>query len=187
MKRQLENELINMFMPYINQDDLDGIKMRITMILSNYEIDQASRELIVWEGDKNEMMLKRFLAAKIAQGCTPATIRHYRQEITRMHNRIGKPYDEVTADDIRLYLALRVNQDGISKVTAKNERLANSAFYGWMQREEILLRNPMQKVEQMKVTKKKQRAFSSMDVEKLRTACRSNREKAIIGKIRRGI
>lgn len=180
MRRQLENELINAVMPYIDENNLSDVKMRLTMILSEYEVDKASRELIVWDGNKNEIMLKRFLAAKVAQGCTPRTIKHYRNEIIRMHNRIGKPYDEITADDIRLYLALRVNQDGVSKVTAKNERLANSAFYGWMQREEILLKNPMQKVEQMKITKKKQNAFSPMDVEKLRVACRTNRERAII-------
>ena len=59
--------------------------------------------------------------------------------------KIGKPYTEITADDIRLYLALRINKDGISKTCANNERRNLSAFFTWLQKEEILLKNPWQK------------------------------------------
>lgn len=180
MRAQLKNDLINAIMPYIQHSDLEDVRMRLTMVLGEYEVTKASRELAVWEGDKNDQMIKRFLAAKIAQGCTPRTIDHYRREINRMHERIGKTYDEVTADDIRLYLAVRVHKDKVSKVTAKNEKLANSTFYTWLQKEEILLRNPMSKVGTIKAVKRKQKAFSQMEVEKIRSACRSNREKAII-------
>jgi site-specific recombinase XerD len=55
-----------------------------------------------------------------------------------------------------------------------------SAFYGWLQKEEILLKNPMTKVDPIKATKKKKKAFEQMDLEKIRDKCRTKRETAII-------
>lgn len=180
MRKQLEQQLLNGLMPYIQDQNISDAAMKITIILSNYEISKAETELTVYEGDVNQEMLKRFLMAKIAGGRSLRTVQFYKQSVSKALETIGKPYTDITADDIRLYLAIRVQRDQVSKTTANNERRNLSSFYQWLQREEILLKNPMSKVENIKETKQKKKAFSQMEIEQLRYACRSSRETAII-------
>ena len=180
MKQKLTEELINIALPYIDRRHLDDFKMKITMALSQYSIAEESTELIIYEGDVNENMVKRFLMAKAAAGCSSNTLRYYKNSIQFFFERIAKPYSDVSADDIRLYLATRTQIDAVSKTTANNERRCVSSFYGWLQKEEILLKNPMTKVDAIKEAKKRKPAFTQMDIEKMRYACRNSFQTALI-------
>lgn len=176
MKKQLSDELIIALKPFIPEDRIQDAAMMIDMVLNDYNVDQAERALIVYEEDMTQLMIRKFLAAKIAKGCSERTIGYYRDTVTKALMVIGKPYDQVAADDIRYYLAMRVQRDGVSKTTANNERRNLSAFYQWLQKEEILLKNPMNKIDPIKETKKKKKAFTQMEVEKIRDACITERE-----------
>lgn len=178
MRKQFEDELINAIMPYI--ESIEDVKMKIALVCREYDIQKTETALAVYEGDVNEQMLKRFLIAKAARGCSARTVRYYGKSIPMSLEKIGKAYNEITPDDIRAYLALRVQREGVSKTTANNERRNLSAFYAWLQKEEILLKNPMNKVEAIKETKKKRKAFTQMELEQIRNACRTTREKAMI-------
>lgn len=180
MKEQLINDLVVALMPYLKDLSGSDLKLRISMALADYDVAKSSRELTVYEGDVNEAILIRFLSAKIAQGCSKRTVAYYKNSVTAALGQIGKPYDNVTAEDIRLYLAKRIYKDKVSKTTTNNERRNLSAFYGWLQREEILLKNPMTKVDAVKVTKTKKKAFEQIEIERIRDGCRSRRETAII-------
>lgn len=180
MRRELEDELIVALMPYIDPEQIADVKLKITMVVGKYDVSRATTELIVYEGDVNEKIIQRFLMAKIARGCSPRTIKQYKENITKVLGRIGKPYNEITSDDVRMYLATRVYKDGVSKITANGERRCVSTFYTWLRTEEIISKNPMTKVEQIKGTKMKKKAFDQMDLEKIRNACNTPREVAFI-------
>ena len=179
MKEDLANELVNTLMPYVSCSTQD-LKMMVTITLQKYDVQIAETSLSVWKGDQNEIVLQRFLAAKLSQGCSARTIDYYRKSVAKSLEEIGKPYNEITADDIRYYLAVRIQRNGVTKTTANNERRNLSAFYGWLQKEEILLKNPMSKIEAIKETKKKKKAYSLLDLEKIRLGCTTTREKAIV-------
>lgn len=180
MKDQLENDLVIALTPYMKDMNSQDLKLRIEMILTNYDISKSEKALVVYQGDINSQILTQFLSAKIAQGCSKRTIRFYGSSISSILLKIGKPYNEITANDIRLYIAQRVYRDHVSKTTCNNERRNLSAFFSWLQREEILLKNPMSKVDSIKITKKKKKAFEQMEIEKLRDACRTRRETALL-------
>ena len=180
MRKQLENDLIVALMPYLNMEHIADAKLAITITVGNYDILQEETSLTVYEGDINEMIIRRWLSAKIAKGCSERTINYYRNSVKYSLEKIGKPYQDITADDVRLYLATRIHKDKVSKTTANNERRNLSSFYCWLQKEEILLKNPMNKIDVIKETKKKRKAFSPMELEQIRYACRTKRETAIV-------
>ena len=180
MKEDLINDLVITLTPHLDDLNVADAKMLIEIVLQPYEVTKPETTLTIWDGDKNEIVLKRFIAAKLAKGCSARTIKYYTESVTRTLQDIGKNYDEITSDDIRLHFAIRVQRDQVSKTTANNERRCLSSFYGWLQNEEILLKNPMKKVDVIKVTKKKKKAFALMDLEKIRLACRTAREKAMV-------
>lgn len=177
---EFEDEMLIALTPYIKEDQIGAVKMTIEMVSHNYQISKDTKELVVYEGDVNEKMLKRFLMAKVAKGCSMRTVKYYQQTLTWFFSKCGKPYTDITSEDVRYYLAIRVQHDGVSKATANNERRNLSSFYGFLQSEEILLKNPMTKVDPIKETKKKKKAYELMDLEKIRMGCRNQREKAMV-------
>lgn len=180
MREELTIEIVNALSPYLSQEEIQEMKFKLVMILNKYEIQERCTEIAVLDEDKNTAILRRFIAAKMASGRTSETINYYHNSIETFFHRTNKSYDEITADDIRLYLAMRVHQDKVSKTTANNERRNLSAFYGWLQKEEILLKNPMSKIDVIKEIKRPKKAFDEMDIERMRESCQTAREKLLI-------
>ncbi len=179
MKEELREKLIIGLMPYLDPKHMSDAKMKIDVILHDYSVQKEETSLTVYQGDVNDQILMRFLMAKAARGLSERTIYYYSKSISMTLRKIGKPYNEITADDIRLYLAIRVQKDKVSKTAANNERRNLSAFYAWLQKEEILLKNPMAKVEAIKETKKKKQAFTLEEIEKMRYQLATTREEAL--------
>lgn len=174
------NSLVMTVYPYVKGDELQQIKMQFDILLHDYDVKKMSTELTVYKGGVNDEMLLRFLRAKAAKGCTKRTVEFYQKTISKTLEKIGKPYNEVTPDDVRYYIAYRVSREGVTKTTVGNEIRNLSSFYTWLSTEEILLKNPMNKVDRVKQVRKKKKAFTQMDVEKIRAGCKTKREQAII-------
>lgn len=178
MREELITRIINILSKY--DIPVQDLRLDLDIALADFEITSRCTELMIPDEDVNEAMLRRFLAAKLASGRTERTLEYYRNTMRAFFRKVEKNFDQITSDDIRLYIALRIKKDGVSKVTVNNERRNISAFYQWLQKEEILLRNPMLKVEGIKLQKTKKKAFEEIEMERIRDACRTNRERAII-------
>lgn len=174
------NSLVMTIYPYVEEDELQKIKMQFDILLHDYEIRKTSTELTVYKGSVNDEMLVRFLRAKVARGCTKRTIGLYQVSARKVLEKIGKPYNEVTPDDLRYYIAYRISVDGVTKTTVGNEMRCLSLFYTWLRMEELLPKNPFNKVESIKKQKKKKKAFTQMEIEKIRAGCRTKKELAIV-------
>lgn len=160
--------------------DENMLKSKITMILDRYDIMPRVTAIAVLDEVTNESLLKKFIIAKTVEGCSDKTLQYYRLICAQFLQRTGKNVRDITADDIRLYMALRHQRDGVTSVTVNSEIRCVSSFFAWMFNEEIISKNPMIKVQKMKEEKKQKHAFSDMEVELLRSACSDNRERAII-------
>lgn len=160
-----------------------GVKdaeIEIDAILGEYEVQNRTTEVAIRSEDRNKYLFKKFLTAKIVKGCTDRTIDYYGKSLNFIFDRINKTADDVTTDDIRYYLAIRQKRDGITKTTANNELRVLSSFYQYLQAEEIVLKNPSLKIEKIKERKKKKKAFTELEIEKIRDTTKNYREKAIV-------
>lgn len=180
MRNQLYTELINVLLPHRKYLPMEDIKAQITLILAEYEIESRKTEIAIRDEDLNNHYIAMFLASKAAGGRTDRTLHFYKTELVRIFNSIGKNVDEITADDIKLYLARKLRVDKVTKTTVDNSRRALSTFYAWMDKNEHIVSNPMNKVEVMKFSKPKKNAFSDMDVEMIRNNCKTERETMIV-------
>lgn len=154
--------------------------IEVDSILGEYEIQRRTTEIALLQEERNEYLIKKFLTAKIVKGCTDRTIHHYQKYLQFIFDRIHKTVDEVTPDDIRYYLAVRQKKDGISKTSANNELLVLRTFFGYLTAEEVIAKNPTLNIDRIKAKKRKMKAFTEMEVEKIREATQNAREKAII-------
>ena len=135
--------------------NIQDIKNELYIVVNNYAVEKETTEIVEYEGDVNEILIKRFLASKTIQGCTQRTIRFYAAELKRFNAFVNKPFTQVTADDIRYLTAKKLTIDKVSKTTVGNTQRCLSSFFAWMEKEEITEKNIMLKVEKMKKEKKK--------------------------------
>lgn len=148
--------------------DSTDIKSRLIIILDKYEIESRCTEVSVVNEDDITKYLRLFLINKRVSGRTERTIKHYKNELERFFREVNKSPIDVTSDDIKLYLATKEVRDSSSKVYQQNILRVISSFYTWMVKEEYILKNPMNKVDDIKVPKVKKEAFTESQIEQLR-------------------
>lgn len=178
MRQELAEKIL--FMLQRKGIDVSDIRNDIVILLNDYEIATRETAITVWCEDANMAYLKKFLIAKTVQGCTERTLDYYGKTVKKILQDIGKPIGEITADDIRYYLALRECRDGCTKTTCGNELRNLKSFFKWLQDEEFLLKNPTAKIDKIKSAKVKRPAFTELEVEKIRNACRNGKERAVV-------
>ena len=178
----MRQELIEKIMFMLQRYDIDKNELQtsLTIALNDYEVTARETALAVRDEDKNAYYLRKFIIAKTVKGCTERTIGYYSTELRKIIDNIGKSVEDITADDIRYYLALRERRDKVSRTTMDNELRCLRSFFNWLQQEELLTRNPTVKLDKIKGPKKKKPAFTEMEVEKIRAACQNNKETAIV-------
>lgn len=175
-----KEELIDSLSIMMRQKGIEDAKNELYIILNGYDIQRASTDIVIYQGDINEQILKRYVMSKTIQGCTKRTIIAYKNEIMMFARFTSKPFTEITSDDVKYYLATRRVRDKVSKTTAGNSWRCLSAFYAWMTKEEIIDKNIMLRVESIKKEKKKKKAFTEEDIEKIRDGCKNDRDRCLI-------
>lgn len=124
---------------------------------------QASRNDIEHSYD----LIEEFLSVQRQRGCRPKTIEGYRLFLRRFAREIGRPIDQVETRDIRRFIMQeerRVNQ--LSTIASKIHRL--SSLYKWLEREELIERNPMRKIDAPKLPKRQPKWLTHEEIEQIR-------------------
>nr|DAW31873.1 MAG TPA: SITE SPECIFIC RECOMBINASE XERD [Caudoviricetes sp.] len=160
--------------------NIGDLKSRLYMAMNGYSIGRENTQIVVREEDKNEWYFKKFIMTKTVQGLSEKTLAQYSAEIPRILSMIGKPAECVSSDDILYYLALREHRDKVSKVTVSNNLRYLRTFFEFLTIEGIIPTNPARKVGSIKVAKKQKKAFTDVEVLKLRQGCENVKEKLIV-------
>lgn len=171
-------ELYAVLKPY----DIDEqLKSKLVLILDNYEITEKTTEVGFYDYDEyNDNVIKQFLVSKMVAGSTKRTIAQYQNRLNFILDRINKPVNLITDKDIQVYISKRRIYDKLSDASITNEYRTLHSFFNWMTREEVIDKSPMLKLDPPKRRKHKKKAFTPMEVELLRNACATPRERAII-------
>lgn len=124
-------------------------------------------------------MLKAYLDAKLIEGRSLKTIERYRYIIMRMLESVKTPIRQISVFHLRSYL-MKERERGVSDRTIEGLRETFSAFFNWLQRENLIQLNPAANLSPIKYQKKVRLPYSEIDIEKLKSACKSIRDKAMI-------
>ena len=181
--QDIKGELVNNVLFRLQDFDdanLRRVKTALEVTLHDYDIVKTERQIAVYEEQMNEQILRRFLIAKQVEGCTPKTLQQYQSCIQRILWQIGKNVPDITVNDIRYYLAMRELKYKVSKRTLDNELRFMKTFFNFCLKEEITTRNPALAIGAIKGQKEVKKAFTEMELEKIRAACQSSRETALV-------
>jgi integrase/recombinase XerD len=153
--------------------DVEGAKSTLSSIVTKYYIQPVDPDET--HPDLNEK-INLYLSAKKLDGLSPKTLKGYKLELTIFANKVKKKTQDITAADIRVFLGeLKV------KMSTMGTKLSVlKSFFSWLAAEEIILKDPTAKLKPPKVEKRLPKALSIEELEMLREACKTDRQRAFI-------
>lgn len=172
--RSVETVLVTHFTP----EQVSLISNVLTKELAEYEIAERCTSLEPYDNG-NEKILKQYAACLIVDGKSKLTIGQYVRSCKKLEEVIGKPFAEMNAYDVRFYLAKEMER-GVSDRSRENQRAYLSAFFQWMVNEELIPKNPMAQLKPIKCHEEVRKAFTEVEIDALRSACKTLRERALI-------
>lgn len=151
----------------------------LVLELNQYEVQERCTAVTVSENSA-EGLLKRFVATKRIEGIADSTLKRYADENLKLIRFLQRPLYEVTTYDLRFYLSYRRQQGRVSNRTLDGMRRCFSSFFSWLSAEGLIGRNPCAALAQIKYRKQVKKPYSATDMEKLRKACESIRDLALL-------
>lgn len=149
----------------------------LNAIMKDYNITRESDET---RSDLRRR-IKYYLGAKKIDGLSERTLKNYKANLESFAAKVEKSTAKITTDDIRGYIAYLDETRHLKETSLQTHINTLRAFFGWLTVEEKIKKNPMAKIKSLKLDKKGARqALTVEELERLRDACKTYREKALI-------
>lgn len=179
MKEKVVNQVLYCMQDVISADQLSELRSVLQNVLCTYHIESERQDVMVvndsWQDD-----LEEYLMSKALEGKSPATVKRYRYELSRLLSYINKAVVNITDADISGYLRAYKKLRSICNQTLKNVRAVYSSFFVWLRDRDRIRRNPMVLVEQIKVEKTIKKPYTDTERELMLRNCKTIRDKAIM-------
>lgn len=137
--------------------------------------NEISTDLSSWE-----VLLNNYLGCKKLENCSDGTLKNYQRIVRTMYSQIGKDIKNITANDLRLFMARYIEQRKISSQYSETIRLTLCAFFQWCQNEEIITVNPARKLQRIKIPKMLRKPYTAEERLRLTRAASNVRDMAIM-------
>lgn len=125
--------------------------------------------------------IETFLSAKRIDGLSVKSIKNYRYVLEHFERCVEKPVGKINTDDVRIFIAYLFDQLGLQESSVQTHINTLRSFFGWLTTEGAIKHNPMLKIKSLKINRKNARhALTSEELERLRDACKTYKEKALV-------
>lgn len=166
------------------EGDLTVEQMRVVlsklqMYTANFDIEEKCTDLMKPD-DIIPYFYKTYIVSKKIEGMSPQSIITYDCNLKDFFYHINKPIEDVTTNDIRIYLYGVQKRRGITNRTLDGKRLILNSFFGWCYTEGYLSSNPVARVNKIKFIEKPREPLTDLEMEIVRDACKTTRERALI-------
>lgn len=153
---------------------VEEVKGRLSAILSKYHVKKVESEEV--HPDLEEK-IQLFLSSKKLEGLSQLTLDGYELDLKIFADKVKKRSEDITAADIRVYLA---DNQNLKMSTIGKKLSVLKSFFGWLAGEEIIPRDPTAKLKPPKTEKRLPKALTIEELEMLREACGTVRQRAFI-------
>ena len=125
-------------------------------------------------------LIQVFLAAKRVEGCSDKTVRYYDSTLRNMFACISKEPEQISTEDLRIYLDSYQQKSRAGKVTIDNIRRILSSFFSWLEDEDYIVKSPVRRIHKVKTCKTVNETYSDEALEIMRDQCGNIRDLALI-------
>ncbi|MCM3488764.1 tyrosine-type recombinase/integrase [Alkalihalophilus marmarensis] len=153
---------------------MDKAKNELSSIMAKYHVNRVEQNEV--HPDLNEK-INLFLTSKKLEGLSKNTLSSYNLELSIFADKVKKRTEDINSADIRVFLG-QFNHLKMSSISRKLSVL--KSFFSWLTAEELLQRDPTAKLKPPKLEKRLPKALSIEELEMLREACTTRRQRALI-------
>lgn len=180
MLEEIIQKVISEMTPHLDPEQLEHLGNVLYMNFHGKEVRDDCTALVPTGEDGDEVKIRMFVASKLATNRKKKTLKHYVKEVWNVLAFLGKSIDTVTGMDLRMYYGYMREVKGMKAITVQTRLHYLSSFWDFLVTEELVRGNPVKKVGTLKLEKEIKKPFSVEEMERLRDACSSVRDRAMI-------
>lgn len=151
-------------------------RCQVEKILADYRVAKDTSR----DSSTLDKQITIFLAAKKIDGLSARTIKNYRELLSAFALQMDKPAAKISTDDIRAYIG-NLAERGLKDSSIQTYVNTLRSFFGWLDTEDLIKKNPMRKIKSLKVDRMRaRRPLTAEQLERLRDGCRTYKEKALV-------
>ena len=179
MYEQFKNQVIMLLSNHFTADEIQCISKQLDVAAYDYEIKKKETEVVVYNSEIPKLV-KTYLVCKKIEGLSDKTLYNYGHYLQMFFFELQKAPEKVATNDIRVFLYQYQEKRKVSNRTLDKYREYISGFYQWAFDEEYLDKNPARTIKPIKYEVKPRQALSQIELEYIRRACVTLKDKAII-------
>ncbi len=150
---------------------------QVEKILADYRVAKDTSR----DSSTLDKQITVFLAAKKIDGLSAKTIKNYRDILSAFALQVDKPAARISTDDIRAYIGYLSESRKLKDSSIQTYVNTLRSFFGWLDTEDLIKKNPMRKIKSLKVDRlRARRPLTAEQLERLRDGCRTYKEKALV-------
>lgn len=166
-------------LPMLNGEQISLIGSALDRAAYRFDVQEKQVELSTYVYTIPSLV-KTYIVIKKTEGRSDGTLKNYARVLQAFFCWCRKQPEEVTANDIRIFLYEYQNSHRITERTLDKYREMICWFFHWAFNEEYIPRNPARSVKAIKHEVKERQALTQIELEYMRIACNTLREKAIL-------
>lgn len=178
MYEQLRNDFL-MALSNVQEMSVEAALKSLDQVAMKYEVKLKTADLVYCDGELPEMV-QTYLVCKKMAGLTEGTLNNYKIILNVFFKEVKVEPQFITANEIRKFLYMYQEQKGVSRRTIDKYREYITRFFTWAHNEGYIQSNPARNVTAIKYEEKPREALTQVELEYLRMACETIRERAII-------
>lgn len=178
MEEFISETIVSMSVKF-NPEQLQYIRNVLQAESAKYSITISGTAVIVSD-EVAQKRAKEWLVKLWTDGVSQGTLDNYRRTISTFVTALNKPIDEISANDISLFLFQYKQKRGVSNRTLDGVRTVVCSFCKWLAAEGYLNRDITLNIRPIKYTEKEVQAFTDVEMEIIRRSCDSIWERFLV-------
>jgi site-specific recombinase XerD len=182
LRETVIEEVVSRLTGIVPQNVIDTVYDALVIALNSVELIERCTEVALTD-DAPDRALNRFIATKRIEGLSEKTLHRYRFELQQLLDYFRKPMEKYSTDDLRFYLSWRrqnKNRKQLSNRTLDGMRRIYCSFFSWLFAEQLIPWDPTSALKSIKYKKTIKKPFTPVELQKLREACTSLRDLALV-------
>lgn len=177
MKSQVIISIMSKAAIFLSREESLKLRDVLDSEFRNLEIRSTCTDLVPYTGVP--ITLKYFLSAKELHGMAASSLSAYSRQLTKFLATLQKRIEDITDLDCRAYLSA-YRKSGASMTTTDTLRSILHSFFDWCEINRFIQTSPMKSIERFKLPKRLPKFLTKVELEKLRMACITKRERALL-------
>lgn len=163
----------------LDRDGLDIVRRALSLVASEYDISEKQTAIVPYTGYLPSFYKDYFVIKKI-EGKSDKTLKLYHLYLSMFFATVNCDINMITPNMIRAYLYKVQQERNVSNRTLDSRRSVISSFFSWVTSEGYISSNPCAAIKPIKYSSKPRVKLSGVEMEKIRDACTTLRDKAMI-------